>query len=208
LSNKERTALIPRPDDAPEVRQKFHEMLGVPKDIAGYGVTKPADWPTELAWNQESLDGYLKIMHENGIPPEAAKALVNAKIAEDTANYKALKDWEAESETKELQALKDDWKGGFEANLAKAQRGAAMMGVPKDSPLRSSAEFIQYAAKVADMVSETKMPDGAPDLGAKSDYDEAMSIMNDPTNKYYKLYYEGDTTVAARVTAMLKSGKK
>lgn len=68
---------IPGADATPESKAAFYKALGVPDDVAGYGLKAPEGLPPEAMkfYNEELLTGFQKIAKEINLTPAQAQAL-------------------------------------------------------------------------------------------------------------------------------------
>jgi len=206
-------AIIPGPDADEQTRAAWRKANGVPDAPEGYGFAKPEDYPAELQWNDEVMAGYAKLMHEHGVPPEAAKALVAARVAEDKANLARIKEAESAEEARQLTVLQEKWGQGaaFDAKLAEAQNGVRMLGIDFatwDSPLANNAEFLQLMAGLGKSFREPDLKTGAAPAGrAHSDAEEARRIQTDPNHPDHKRYVAGDDAIHQKVLMLNRSAK-
>jgi hypothetical protein len=129
--------------DKPAKDQKFTDwakanadILGLPKDLAGYKIEPPADFPKEIAWDGALAEKAAALALEIGAPPEVHQAYAGmfaqhmASIAGDLdAKHTAAK-------TELTQALTKDWGPQVEARTNRArqtiQHFAAEAGLTDD----------------------------------------------------------------------------
>jgi hypothetical protein len=67
---------VPGDDATPEQLADFRRALGVPEKPEDYGITKPAELPEGVEWDDELVGNFTKFAHETGLPPKQAKAAV------------------------------------------------------------------------------------------------------------------------------------
>ena len=131
--------LLPLPATAtPQERESFNkrlgEVLGIPKDAAGYGIKRPDDIPAE-AWSDEHATAVAEIARKNNIPPAAMQELVAAQN-EFVKKSVAAQQQAQEQATKEaFSSLQQEWGDRYNSNLVLAARSAKTLGLDVNDPL-------------------------------------------------------------------------
>lgn len=108
--------VVPGPHATAEEKAAFYTKLGRPETPDKYTYKVPDGVKPEQL-DKAMLDGYLKEMHEAGIPAAAADRLITKYLADEQARSKAL----ADNRTKEIQGwelkLKQDLGAKFDEQL-------------------------------------------------------------------------------------------
>jgi len=131
------TKSLVRPDDkaTPEEIKAYREANGVPETVDGYKVELPEG--TVLGdEDQPAVDAFLKVAHENHIPPKVANAIIAQQLRLQQEAYEAQAQADETARIEGGQALKEAW--GQEApanyNLLMGMLDEALPGV-KDNLL-------------------------------------------------------------------------
>lgn len=131
------TKSLVRPDDkaTPEEVKAYREANGVPETVDGYKVELPEG--TVLGdEDQPAVDAFLKVAHENHIPPKVANAIIAQQLQLQQEAYEAQAQADETARIEGGQALKEAW--GQEAptnyNLLMGMLDEALPGV-KDNLL-------------------------------------------------------------------------
>lgn len=213
--------LLPLPDNASDAdkaafQTRLREVLKVPADVKGYGVTKPAETPDEQ-WNGEYVDGALAIMHQHNASPDLVKALL--KFDQDSAKGIFAKSSAAQVEAMKASKQALDQAFGAEApqKMALARRMAATIGLDPNDPIVGNHSGVIIAlAKMASMVGEDKLISGSAQGGGggTTDREKAKDIVFNKSNPLYEAYHndthgqhaEALARVASYNTAAARAG--
>lgn len=118
---------IPGKDATPEEVAAFYAKLGRPEKPEGYEITKPADLPEGVSFDENGLNEFLKFAHDNHLTKEQTQKLYGwyvdlakngyAADAKSKADAKAKEEAEATRiRTEAIDKLKTAWGNNFEAN--------------------------------------------------------------------------------------------
>jgi len=173
--------------DRAEFRDRLADVLGVPKKADEYGLKKPDNLPEE-AWDADYVKGVQEIAHKHAISPQALAELsefTNSRAVElmgqgEAARAKALE----ESTT----ALRQEWQGEFDRNIAAAQRAAKTFGVDVNDPtLGNHPGFIKAMARIASVIGDHHLitPEGNQNGGGQGPMDRVKSIESNPQDPLY-----------------------
>lgn len=147
----------PAPDAPAEEQAKFSEqirgVLGIPAKVEDYKITKPAQLPEGVTWDESKASEYAALAHSLNVTPAAAQKLAEfqAKNLGDIATQgKAKLDEFVKSQEAEL---RKDWGADFEANLGLAAKAAQVVGFDiNDSELANNAKFVKAMLTVSRMI--------------------------------------------------------
>ena len=215
--------LLPLPATAtPQERESFNkrlgEVLGIPKDAAGYAIKKPDDMPAE-AWSDEHATAVAEIARKNNIPPAAMQELVAAQnefVKKSVAGQMQAQ----EQATKEaFSSLQQEWGDRYNANLVLAARSAKTLGLDVNDPtIGNNPGMIRAMHKFASLVSEHSMVTGGemssgPGLEVQLQEHNAQAVSapwgKDPNHPAYQAWQAKQNDLIRRVTeARAKSGKR
>jgi hypothetical protein len=115
-----RTA-IPAEGDSPEKWAAHWQKLGRPEKPEGYEIKAPDGFEA----NPEFTGRFRQTLFEAGATSKQAAALVDWYNTETLNAMQA----EASAQTAQKQALRSEWGGDFDKNLAVARRGMEVMGI-------------------------------------------------------------------------------
>jgi hypothetical protein len=189
-------ALTPLPENASdeakaERRAHLAQILNVPKEPAGYGITKPADLPAEN-WNQGLADQFAKIAHEECLAPGAVKRILKMQqdmVVQSTAAQKQAETAYYASQDKEFETAMHTQ--GIEVDKANtlALRGAVTLGIKPSDPMMKDAAFRLAMVRLTNLISEDKLVQGDLSEPGKASYrDQALDIMRNPQNPLNKAW--------------------
>lgn len=214
--------LLPLPATAtPQEREAFNkrlgEVLGIPKDAAGYGIKKPDDMPAE-AWSDEHATAVAEIARKNNIPPAAMQELVAAQN-EFVKKSVAAQQQAQEQATKEaFSSLQQEWGDRYNANLVLAARSAKTLGLNVDDPtIGNNPAMIRAMHKFASLVSEHSLVTGGevssgPGLEVQLQEHNASILGQpwgkDPSSPQFKAWQDKQTTLAKLVAEARAKGQR
>ena len=212
--------LLPLPATAtPQEREAFNkrlgEVLGIPKDAAGYGIKRPDDIPAE-AWSDEHATAVAEIARKNNIPPAAMQELVAAQN-EFVKKSVAAQQQAQEQATKEaFSSLQQEWGDRYNANLVLAARSAKTLGLNVDDPtIGNNPAMIRAMHKFASLVSEHSLVTGGemssgPGLEVQLQEHNAQAVSapwgKDPNHPAYQAWHAKQTSLAKQVEEARKTG--
>ena len=215
--------LLPLPATAtPQEREAFNkrlgEVLGIPKDAAGYAIKKPDDMPAE-AWSDEHATAVAEIARKNNIPPAAMQELVAAQTAFVQKSYATQMQAQEIAEKEGLDALIQEWGPNKDRNLVLSARSAKTLGFdPNDKRYGNDATFIRAMHKFATLVSEHSLVTGGemssgPGLEVQLQEHNALAVSapwgKDPNHPAYQAWQTKQTDLVRQVTeARMKANKR
>ena len=214
--------LLPLPATAtPQEREAFNkrlgEVLGIPKDAAGYGIKKPDDMPAE-AWSDEHATAVAEIARKNNIPPAAMQELVAAQ--NEFVKKSVLGQQQAQEQaTKEaFSSLQQEWGDRYNANLVLAARSAKTLGLDVNDPtIGNNPGMIRAMHKFASLVSEHSLVTGGemssgPGLEVQLQELNAQAVSapwgKDPNNPAYQAWQVKQTDLVRRISEARANGSK
>lgn len=201
----------PGPNATAEEKSAFFKALGRPDKPEDYGLKMPEKigdkaFPKEL-WNAEQAAGFAKVAHGLGLTAQQTQALVEFDAARGLSAHEGSAAAQQQAQATAQQALKDEWKGEYAANLALAKKAAIEVGGDEllADPLANSPAFIKAMAAVGKLISE----DGAAGArgtqrgqGAASPAAEIQAIMNDAKHPWQANYKDHGHSKAAHEAAV------
>ena len=215
--------LLPLPATAtPQEREAFNkrlgEVLGIPKDAAGYGIKKPDDIPAE-AWSDEHATAVAEIARKNNIPPAAMQELVAAQNEFVKKSMAAQQQAQEQATQQAFGELQQEWGDRYNANLVLAARSAKTLGLNVDDPtIGNNPAMIRAMHKFASLVSEHSLVTGGemssgPGLEVQLQEHNASILGQpwgkDPNHPAYQAWQTKQNDLIRRVTeARAKSGKR
>ncbi len=100
------------------------KVFGIPEDVAGYKVDKPADWPKDMPWNDDLDARAQAFAHQMGVPADIHKGYVGMM-----ADYMKGTNEQIEAEMQKASAemmaeLQKDWGQQTAARITQAKQAA------------------------------------------------------------------------------------
>lgn len=121
LEKMPRGVTVPK-DDAPQAEwDAFYEKLGRPKSPDEYKVE--AKVPEGTEWSKEAEKVMLAKMHARGLTPKQAQGILDDYLAVGAEAQLFLKQQRAKTQADAESAMKEEWGGLAERNIALVQRG-------------------------------------------------------------------------------------
>lgn len=197
-------ALEPLPDDAPdsvkeERRQLMAKLNSAPDTAEGYGLDKaPEGLPEGYEWPTETAKKYAEVFHKHGASPELVRDLMalEGEVATQKFNESNLAQEEAIQTRKKEEMGKLTTEFGDETDkvLQDAVRGGLTLGMEQAEveSILTTAASVKAFAKVVSLVSEDKLvtQEGQQGTGGMTYRDQAMDILNNPSNPLHKAYHD------------------
>jgi hypothetical protein len=182
------------PEIVAERKTLLDTINNVPKDLKGYGITRPDDLP-EMFWNEEAAGNFAKIAQKHSLSPAAVKELLDLQLGstktEIAKGQQMEQDYYAGEQTKFEAAMQ---KGGIALEKANdlALRAAGALGIDPKSPVFKNGDVRMALVRAANLLSEDKLVTGAASGGdgQKSFLDQARDIANNPQNPMYKAFHD------------------
>ncbi len=122
----------PGPEASDEERAAFDRRMGVPDEPAGYELRLP-ELPEEAAplaervYGPETLDWARGLFKAAGVRPDQAQALFEAVVARDMEQVAAVQAERGRAAQAAEAAMRHDWGGAYDDNLALAKRAAGRL---------------------------------------------------------------------------------
>lgn len=193
LIGQKSTLKAPAPDAPAAEVEKFNaqirEVLGVPSKVDDYKITKPAQLPEGVTWDDGKANEFAALAHSLNIPPAAAQ-----KLAEFQA--KNLGDLAAQGKTKldefvksQEAELRKDWGADFDANLGLAAKAAQVVGFDiNDNELANNAKFVKAMLTVSRLISPDKLVGSDKSSSIMDGKAQAEDIRRNPNNPWHAAY--------------------
>jgi len=214
--------LLPLPATAtPQEREAFNkrlgEVLGIPKDAAGYGIKKPDDLPAE-AWSDEHATAVAEIARKNNIPPAAMQELVAAQNEFVKKSVLGQQQAQEQATQQAFGELQQEWGDRYNANLVLAARSAKTLGLNVDDPtIGNNPAMIRAMHKFASLVSEHSLVTGGemssgPGLEVQLQEHNAQAVNapwgKDPNHPAYQAWQVKQTDLVRRISEARAKGVK
>ena len=214
--------LLPLPATAtPQERESFNkrlgEVLGIPKDAAGYAIKKPDDMPAE-AWSDEHATAVAEIARKNNIPPAAMQELVAAQTAFVQKSFASQMQVQEQATKEAFSSLQQEWGDRYNSNLVLAARSAKTLGLDVNDPtIGNNPGMIRAMHKFASLVSEHSLVTGGemssgPGLEVQLQEHNALAVSapwgKDPNHPAYQAWQTKQTSLAKQVEEARKKGGK
>ena len=106
---------VPQEGDGPEIQAQFRAAMGVPEKPEDYALAPPEGFPADK-WDKEGEAEYRKAAHELGLPPAAAKKLLDMFAQRQAKVYEGI----AQAQAAATENLKKVWGADYEAMTAHA----------------------------------------------------------------------------------------
>ena len=214
--------LLPLPATAtPQEREAFNkrlgEVLGIPKDAAGYAIKKPDDMPAE-AWSDEHATAVAEIARKNNIPPAAMQELVAAQTAFVQKSFASQMQVQEQATKEAFSSLQQEWGDRYNSNLVLAARSAKTLGLDVNDPtIGNNPGMIRAMHKFASLVSEHALVTGGemssgPGLEVQLQEHNALAVSapwgKDPNHPAYQAWQTKQTSLAKQVEEARKKANK
>ncbi len=209
LLGKKENSITPLTDKStPEEVSAYRKKMGVPESPEGYQL-KPENLPEGMEWSIATEKKFAEYAHSKNIPAETMKGLAAIQVTLDQQRQGEAIAMAKENLKTAIQGLRDEWKGGFDANIALSKRVAQTLGLDATSPGLSDPNVVKALHAVGKLLSEDKLIAGDFAPTAHPGKAQALAIMQNTDPKFehlHKLYTEGDEATVSMVRAMLKNG--
>ena len=205
-------AAKPAADAAPEAVAAWRTANGIPADPKDYTL-KPEKIPDGAVWNDEAAAHFAGVFHKLDLPASAAAGIVEAQLAYEADQARAL-DTAYENKIAEgVAALKSEWGGetGYQAKVGEIKTLVGSLGYDITDPLIfGNPNVVGFLGKVVGSLSSdsiAKLPAVvAQGGGFRQPADEANAIMTDPAHPDHKRYVEGDVDTIRKVSRLSAGG--
>lgn len=142
LGRAEKAVEVPGEGATLEERNLFYTKLGRPESPAGYGLTKPADWPNDAPWDEAEVQRIAEQMHVAGLSQNQAQKLFELNSKSTAALWKASQEARAKQKAAWREQLLASVSGDEEALAAKigsAKKAFTVLGSPELAELLARA---------------------------------------------------------------------
>jgi hypothetical protein len=205
-------AAKPGSDAAPEVVAAWRTANGIPAEPKDYTL-KPATIPEGATWNDAAASHFAGVFHKLDLPSATAQGIVEAQLAFEAEQARAL-DTAYENRLAEgISALKTEWGGetGYQQKVGEIKTLVGSLGYDITDPLIfSNPNVVGFLGKVVGSLSAdsiAKLPTTvAAGGGFRQPADEARAIMTDASHPDHKRYIEGDTDIIRKVSRLSAGG--
>jgi hypothetical protein len=201
--------VVPGPQSSEEEVSAYRKQMGVPDKPEGYLEGVESSVEEGLNFSTEIAAPYIEVAHKHHIPMAAMHELlaVNKKQAE--IQLAAEQQRVAEARTIGREQLRQVWRADFTRNMDYAEKGVALeRGNPNTFGFRDP-EVVRIVAGLTRRLGEDVLAGAGPALpqGAYELKATAMDIIQNPENKDYQKYRQGDPNVRSRVRRMLEQAE-
>lgn len=149
---------LPNEYSSKEEIEAFYNKIGRPEKPEGYDLKY-----SEEDFDKDSIEGFKKFAHENGILPKQLQAMVNYfKESAGQARIKIAEEMKTKA-AQEIGELKKEWGEAWDRKTAAANLVLRELGDENfdkwlgDSGLRGSTQLIRFLAKVGETLKEGKI---------------------------------------------------
>lgn len=116
-------AILKPAADAPEevktaYRQSLLKEIGVPEKPEDYNLTKPADWPADVPYDEALLTGFREQAFKLGLPKEAVEGLNGWYHSMLKGAIEAKQNADREATEKANKEIRTEWGADFDKNAA------------------------------------------------------------------------------------------
>lgn len=194
--------VVPGPHATPEETAAFYGKLGRPDTPDKYTYKLPEGLPAEQI-NKPLLDGWLKELHEAGVPLKQADRIVSKYLADQFAESKAAKQAEAKKIADWETSLKQEFGAKYDEKLNYAQWSLKEFGGTDgklakfldETGLGSHPEVVKFFADVGLRMSDDKARTGGarpPAFGSgpntAAEAQAALNMFNNDQEKQKALF--------------------
>jgi hypothetical protein len=202
----------PAADAAPEAVAAWRTANGIPADPKDYTL-KPEKIPDGAVWNDEAAAHFAGVFHKLDLPASAAAGIVEAQLAYEADQARALETAYENKIAEGVAALKTEWGGetGYQAKVGEIKTLVGSLGYDITDPLIfGNPNVVGFLGKVVGSLSSdsiAKLPAVvAQGGGFRQPADEAKAIMTDASHPDHKRYLEGDVDTIRKVSRLSAGG--
>lgn len=164
------------------------KKLGVPATAAEYQLKRPESLPQGLTYDENFEKAAVPVLHQLGIPPAGAQALLDMYVAHQTQLHTAAATARTQEAEATTTALKAEWGPQYDARVAQAQRAAQHFGGQpfvdflNQSGAGNNPEFIRAFSKIGALIAEDTLKTGVTPgaMSKEMAQAEVNKIMADP----------------------------
>lgn len=197
------TKSLVRPDDksTPEEVKAYREANGVPETLDGYKIELP-DGIVLGEEDQPAADAFLKVAHENHIPPRIANAIIAQQLQLQQEQLDAIAQADETARVEGAQALKEAW--GKEAvanhNLIMGMLDQALPGVKDNllgarladgTRLANHPDVLKFLASTARALNPLATFGSVPGSTSMTDIDTRIGELTQMSGNRNSEYWKG-----------------
>ena len=164
LEKMPRGLAVPKDDAKPEEWAAFYDKLGRPKSADEYGLDIKV--PEGMPWSKQAEANILKHLHEAGLSKRQAEKVVNGYLEEAKKGEIFLAQDKAKSRGEAEIAMKTEWGGLYDLNVALVQRSVGEFGGDEfreyldSTGLGNDPRFMRFVHKMASPMLEANLIQG------------------------------------------------
>ena len=199
----------PGPQSTTEEISAYRKQMGVPDKPDGYWEGIDTTVQEGLNFDQNIANQYLVVAHKHNIPAAAMKELISLNKQQAEIQLAAEQQRVAETRTHGREQLRQVWRADFDKNMGYAEKGVNLeKGNPNTFGFRDP-EVVRIVAGLTRRLGEDVLAGAGPALpqGIHELKATAMDIIQNPANKDYQKYRQGDPDVRSRVRRMLEQAE-
>jgi hypothetical protein len=180
----------------------YYEKLGRPKTAEEYSVDVKV--PEGMPWNKAAEGNILKHMHQAGLTKKQAETVINGYLQEAARGEMFIKQEKAKSREEAEIAMKREWGGLADMNIALVQRGVHEFGDDvgfkdwlDETGAGNDPRFFKFMHRVLSPMMESNLIKGE-GLGMKRSEAQAEieRLMRDPK------WIKGDKEILGRIAEL------
>jgi hypothetical protein len=201
---------LPGVDATDDDWNTFFTSIGRPAEEAGYGLSKPEDFPEELPFDAEFMKGFQAIAHKIGLLPAQAKKLFDWHNGVTKTTYgkgqTALDDMKTETE----KGLREKWGDKYNENMKKSLAAVRAFVSPGDvekfdkDGLGNIPWLVEAFSKIGDTISEDKLAISHVSDNTTTARAEIDRIMGDLKHPYHDKATPGHTEAVNKMQDLYK----
>lgn len=201
---------LPGTDATDDDWSSFFTSIGRPGEPAGYGLSKPEDFPEDLPFDPQFLEDYQATAHKLGLLPTQAKQLFEwyngATKGVFDKGKTALDDAKAETE----KGLREKWGSKYNDNLKKSLDAVRAFVSPEDvekfdeNGLGNIPWLVEAFSKIGDAISEDKLAISHISDNTITARAEIDRMMGDLSHPYHDKSAHGHTEAVSKMADLYK----
>jgi hypothetical protein len=205
---------VPKDDAKPEEWESFYRKLGKPDKPEGYGITKPADMPPGVSWNDDLTKWFVSSAHAAGLNKGQVSKIINGWNEMESAKAHAM--------TKEIGGqiakLQESWGDQFQGRIELGLRGVEKLLPGEDGKkfkelmdstgLGNHPLILKYAYAVGNMLKEDGyiLGDGSGGAMSKDSVQAKIDAINaDSKHPYWDETNPGHKAAVEEMSKLFKN---
>ena len=205
---------LPKDDAKPEEWESFYRKLGKPEKPEEYGITKPADIPPGVTWNDDLTKWFVSSAHAAGLNKSQVQKIING--------WNEMESSKAHAMTKEIGAqiakLQESWGDQFQGRVELGLRGVEKLLPGEDGKkfkelmdstgLGNHPLILKYAYAVGNMLKEDGyiLGDGSGGAMSKDNIQAKIDAINsDPKHPYWDETNPGHKSAVEEMSKLFKN---